>query len=269
MLSPSEITKDDIYSDESILSYFAKSKRIKNYSWISDNIVQFEIFTRKNSIISTELEVDPEQREEVDKFLSENIKKIDKATNKKRIFKLRMVILLIAIVMAMGHINLIKASKPYMTKEIKLEEDEAIAILKETWKPLAELDKENIKSREEFDKAFKRTMSKSMIDHLYEILADTDKSTNEEIKFKENVRVPTIYDVKISIKRAYIKSPKYEELDKESNIEELTIKESGKLDEDESWPRLKRTNTFIKNDDGNWILDSISGLTSIGYNNAE
>lgn len=58
-------------------------------------------------------------------------------------------------------------------------------------------------------------------------------------------------------------------LNKESNIEELTIKESGKLDEDGDWPRFKRTNAFIKSDDGNWILDSISGLTSIGYNNAE
>ncbi|MBM7870753.1 hypothetical protein JOC70_002247 [Clostridium pascui] len=33
-----------------------------------------------------------------------------------------------------------------MTKEIKLEEDEAIAILKKTWKPLIEIQKGNIKS---------------------------------------------------------------------------------------------------------------------------
>lgn len=109
MLLPSEITKDDMYSDESIRSYFAKSKRIKNYLWISDNIVQFEIFTRKNSIITTELEVNLEKREEVDEFLKKNIKKIDETTNKKRIFKLRIVILVIAIIMAMGHISLIKA----------------------------------------------------------------------------------------------------------------------------------------------------------------
>lgn len=259
-----EITKDDIYTGNSGISYFTKSKRIKNYTWISDNIVQFEVFTRKNSIVSKELEVDPEQREEVDKFLRENIKKIDKASNKKRIFKLRMVIVLIAIIMAIGHINLIKISKPYMTKEIKLEEDEAIAILKKTWKPLVELNKENINSREDFDKAFKETMSKSMIDDLYRILVDTSKSTDEKIKFYENVRIPTIYDTKMSIKRSYIKSPKYKELNKEVTIEELTIEESGKLDEDGPISHFKRTSTFIKNNDGNWILDRISGLESIG-----
>ncbi|MBM7870754.1 hypothetical protein JOC70_002248 [Clostridium pascui] len=102
-------TQNDIYSGDSGLSYFTKSKRIKNYSWISDNIVQFEIFTRKNSIITTELEVNLEKREEVDEFLKKNIKKIDEMTNKKRIFKLRIVILVIAIIMAMGHISLIKA----------------------------------------------------------------------------------------------------------------------------------------------------------------
>ncbi|WP_143331296.1 DUF5673 domain-containing protein [Clostridium peptidivorans] len=258
------ITKGGIYSGDSNISYFTKWSKIKNYSWISDNIVQFEVFTRKNSIVSKELEVNPEQREEVDKFLRENIKKIDKASNKKRIFKLRMIILLIAIIMAIGHINLIKASKPYMTKEIKLEEDEAIAILQKTWKPLAELNKENIKSREDFDKVFKETMSKSMIEDLYRILVDTSKSTDEKIKFYENVRIPTIYDTKMSIKRSYIKSPKYKELNKEVNNEELTIEESGKLDKDGPISHFKRTSTFIKNDAGNWILDKISGLESIG-----
>lgn len=257
-------TKNDIYSDESILSYFAKSKRIKNYSWTSDNIVEFEIFTRKNSIISTELEVDQEQREEVDKFLSENIKKIDKATNKKRIFKLRMITILIAIVMAIGHINLIKINKPYMTKQVNLNEDEAADILKKTWKPLIELEKEGVNSREDFHKAFRGTMSESMIEDLYEMLVDTDKSTDGKIKFYENVRIPTIYDTKISIKKSYIKSPKYKELSKEANmVEELIIEESGKLDEGGPLSSFKRESTFIKNDDGNWILDRIRGLESI------
>ncbi|WP_186429293.1 hypothetical protein [Clostridium sp. BSD9I1] len=92
-----------------------------------------------------------------------------------------------------------------MTKEIKLEEDEAIAILKKTWKPLIEIEKENIKS------------------------------------------------------------PKYKELSKEGNVvEELIIEESGKLDEGGPLSHFKRTSTFIKKDDGNWILDRISGLQSIG-----
>ena len=264
MLLPSEITKDDMYSDESILSYFAKSKRIKNYTWISDNIVQFEVFTRKNSIISTELEVEQEQREEVDKFLSENIKKIDKATNKKRIFKSRMITILIAIVMVIGHINLIKISKPYMTKQVNLNEDEAAAILKKTWKPLIELEKESINSRDEFDKVFKGTMNESMIEDLYRILVDTDKSTYGKIKFYEKVRIPTVYDTNISIKKSYIVSQRYKGENKEVNIEKLTIKESGKLNEDGPISSFKRESTFIKNDDGNWILDRISGLESIG-----
>lgn len=257
------IAEGGIYSGDSTVSTFTKWSKIKNYTWISDNVIQFENLTRKGSISNTELEVDSEQKEEVNRVLKHNLNEIDREVNERGSFKLKVLITLIAAVMIGVNANLIKISKPYMTQKIKLKEDETIAILKKTWKPLTALNKEKIKSREEFDKVFEETMSKSMIDELYEILVDTDKSTDKEIKFKGKVSIPTVYNTKMSIEKSYIKVPRYKEENKKVIIEELTIKELLEPYEDGS-TSFTRESTFIKNDNGEWILDSITGVQSIG-----
>ncbi|GAA0729341.1 hypothetical protein GCM10008905_29200 [Clostridium malenominatum] len=258
------ITKGGIYSGDSTSSHFTKWGRIKSYAWISDNKIQFELLGRENRVVNTELEVNEKPKEEVDKLLNEFINKKDKEINEKRNFKLKVSIALIAIIMAIGYVNLIKISKPYMVQEIKLSEDEAVAILKKTWKPLEEFNKEDIKSREDFNKVFEETMSKSMMDDLYEILVDTKKSKDGDIKFKEKLIVPTIYNTKMSIEKAYIKAPKYKDENKVVNIaEELIIEELGRSDENEPLSHSKKKSFYIKNPKGEWILNSITGLQSI------
>lgn len=253
------IAKGGIYSGDPKSSYFTKWSRIKNYTWISDNIIQFETLTRKGNVFTTELEVVSEQKEEVDKLLKDNLNKADREVNEKGNFKLKV---LIAVVMIVVNVSLIKISKPYMTKKIKLQEDEAILILKKTWKPLAELNKEKIKSREEFDKLFQETMTEPMIDELYGILVDTAKSEDENIKFKEKVHISTIYDTKMSIEKSYIKTSKYKEQSKRGNAEELIIEELERSEDNKPLNHFKRKSTFIENDNGNWVLDSITGLES-------
>ena len=257
------IAKGGIYSGDSTISYFTKWSKVKSYTWISDNVIQLETLTRKGSTSNTELEVNPEQREEVDKLLKDTLNEIDREANENRSFKLKIFIALMAALMIGVNVNLIKMSKPYMTKKIKLQENEAILILKKTWKPLADLNKEKIRSREEFDKLFEETMTKPMIEDLYEILVDEYKSSNGDIKFKEKVRVPTVYDTKMSIEKSYIKAPRYIEGNKKVITEELRIKELLEPYEDGS-TSFTRESTFIKNDNGEWILDSITGVTSIG-----
>ncbi|MEW9097126.1 MAG: DUF5673 domain-containing protein [Clostridiaceae bacterium] len=260
------ITEGGIYSGDIKYSYFSKWSQVKSYTWISDNKIEFQTLGRKNKIIKGELEVDEEQKEEVDKLLNEFINKKDKEINEKRNFRAITYVILIGIVISIGYINLIKISKPYMVKEIKLSEDQAIAILKKTWKPLEELDKEEIKSREDFHKVFEETMSKSMIDDLYEILVDTDKSKEGQIKFKEKLRIPTIYNTKMSIEKAYIKSPRYNEENKQDDVaEELIIEELDRSEENEPLAHSNKKSFFIKDHNGDWILNNITGLQSIGW----
>lgn len=257
------IAKGGIYSGDPNYSTFTKWSKVKSYTWISDNVIKFENLRRIGSAFNTELEVDSEQKEEVNRALKHNLNEIDREVNERGSFKLKVLITLIIAMMIGVNANLIKISKPYMTQKIKLKEDEATAILKKTWKPLTALNKEKIKSREEFDKLFEEIMTKSMIDDLYEILVDTDKSADKEIKFKEKVRIPTVYDTKMSIEKSYIKAPRYIEENKKVITEELRIKELLEPYEEGS-TSFTRESTFIKNDNGEWILDSITGVQSIG-----
>lgn len=258
------ITKGGIYSGNSSSSNFTKWNRIRNYTWISDNVVQLEFLGKENSIVNTDFEVDKNQKEEISELLKKQINKTDKASDEKGSFTLIISIVLIGVVTSVGHANLIKISKPYMITQTKLSQEESMTILKKTWKPLKEIDKENIKSREDFNKVFEKTMSKSMIDDLYRILVDKNKSVDGQIKFEENTLITTVYNTRVSIKKAYIKSPKYKDEIKQGNTEELTIEEAFRPYEDEPAYRFKRKSTFIKNNNGDWILNRISGLTSIG-----
>lgn len=256
--TPLGITKGGIYSGNVRSSNFTKWNRIRSYTWISDNVVQLELLGKGNKIVNTDLEVNKEQIEEINKLLKESINKTDSVVDKKRNSKIIVATALIGIIMTMGYINIIKISKPYMIKKVKLSEEEAITVLKNTWKPLEELHKENIKSKEDFYKTFEKTMSKSMIDDLYGILVDENTSKDGAIKFKENVIIPNPYNTKISILKSYMKLPKYEEKIKQANIiEELTIEEEFMQD------RFRRESTFIKNDNGDWILNRITGTESI------
>lgn len=257
------IAEGGIYSGDSTVSYFTKWSKVKNYTWISDNVIGFETLTRRGKIFNTELEVDLEQKEEVNRVLKHNLNEIDREVNERGSFKLKLLITLTIAVMVGLNANLIKISKPYMTHKIKLKEGEAILILKKTWKPLAELSKENIKSRGKFDKLFQETMTKPMIDELYEILVDRDKSTYGDIKFKEKVRIPTVYDTKMSIEKSYIKAPRYIEGNNQVITEELIIKELLEPYEDGS-TSFTRKSTFIKNNNDEWILDSTTGVQSLG-----
>lgn len=70
------IAKGGIYSDvNSKFSHFTKWDKIKSYKWISDNVIRFETLMGKDSISNIELEVNSEQKEEVDKFLKEKLLK--------------------------------------------------------------------------------------------------------------------------------------------------------------------------------------------------
>lgn len=258
------VTKGGVYSGNCNSSNFTRWNRIRNYTWISDNVVQFEFLGKENRIVNTDLEVDRNHKEEINEILRRHINKADKASDEKRNFTLIISIVLIGVVMSIGHANLIKISKPYMITQTKVSEEESMTILKKTWKPLKEIDKKSIKSMEDFNKVFEKTMSKSMIDDLYRILVDKDKSVDGQIKFKENTLITTVYNTRVSIKKSYMKSPKYKDEIKQGNIEELTIEEAFRPYEDDPSSRFKRKSTFIKNDNGDWILNRISGLTSIG-----
>ncbi|MBE6066785.1 MAG: hypothetical protein E7211_03650 [Clostridium lundense] len=258
------IAEGGVYSGDSTVSYFTKWSKVKNYTWISDDVIRLETLTRRGKIFNTELEVDSEQKQEVNRVLKHNLNEIDREVNERGSFNLKVLITLTIAVMVGLNANLIKISKPYMTQKIKLKEGEAISILKKTWKPLAELSKENIKSRGEFDKLFQETMTKPMIDELYVVLVDEDKSTDGDIKFKQKLHIPNVYDTKMSIEESYIKAPRYKEENKQVITEELIMQELYSSDKDGLTSSFTRESTFIKNDNGSWVLDSVTGLQSIG-----
>lgn len=68
------IAKGGIYFEvDSKFSHFTKWDKIKSYTWISDNVIEFETIGRKGSIYNIELEVNSEQKEKVDKLLKEKL----------------------------------------------------------------------------------------------------------------------------------------------------------------------------------------------------
>ncbi|MBU5483785.1 hypothetical protein KQI86_05535 [Clostridium sp. MSJ-11] len=104
------VTKGGTYSSTSNSCRFIKWNKIKSYTWISENKIQLETLGRRNKIIERELEVDEEQKEEVDKLLNEFINKKDNEINEKRNFRAIAYVVLIGIVMFIGYANLIRIS---------------------------------------------------------------------------------------------------------------------------------------------------------------
>lgn len=257
------ITKGGIYSGDSKYSTFTKWNKIKNCAWLSDDTLQIESITRKNKTLTTELKLNLEQKEEVNIILREKLNDKHELISAKKNLILRTAVILVAILIIIGHVNLVKISKPYMAQKINIKKNEAEAVLKKTWKPLVELDKQDIKSKEDFDNVFKETMTEHMIYQLYTSLTNKFKSTEEEIIFQENTKVPTIYDKNMFVEKSYIKAQKYKNKNKEVILEKLIIEEVGRDEEDEELERFKRESTFIKNNNDEWILDSITGVQSI------
>ncbi|MCY6372210.1 hypothetical protein [Clostridium ganghwense] len=158
--------------------------------------------------------------------------------------------------------NRVRHIKQTAAEQIEFNINEASNILKETWKPLKNLNNDLTKnntnnyivSKEEFIKILENRRNKEIAVNIASNLLE--KSEDGKFNIKHNIFIPTIYDDEVSIKKAYIK--KYTYLDKE----ELVIEESGKY---ERWGQFDRKNIYEKSDKGMWALKSISGVMNYGW----
>lgn len=107
----SGVAKGGIYSGDSKSSHFTKWSRIKSYTWISDNVIQFELLGRENRIVNTEFKIDTRGKEEVDNLLNEFIGKKSNEINKERKLRAIVLIVFIGILMFIGYGNLIRIGK--------------------------------------------------------------------------------------------------------------------------------------------------------------
>lgn len=77
--------------------------------------------------------------------------------------------------------------------------------------------------------------------------------------------IPTIYDKGVFIEKAYIKESIFSDEYSYRNKVELIIVENSN-EKITGWAKgFKRTNIFMKNGEGEWILTGISGTVSYGW----
>lgn len=164
--------------------------------------------------------------------------------------------------------NLIRLPIPY---NVKFDKSEAEVMLRETYMPLEDfvrtgiptedeellLVPDDVKDEEDFIKLFDKQINDFVVKNFFEDLI-IEKEGNLYIDRK--VYIPTIYQKDSLVTKSYIR--KYTRslysfiLGRDENTEErLVIKEKWKITGE--W--FRRSNYFIKNNDGEWVLRYFNG----------
>ena len=109
---------------------------------------------------------------------------------------------------------------------------------------------------------------------LYSSMAKYDKDS--KMVFDENgyvifrdltdkLYIPTIFDPRIKVVKAYIEERIFEEKYSYRNIREIRIFEESSGEEDDVFDGFHRTSIFKMNGDGIWILTNIYGTNSYSF----
>lgn len=182
--------------------------------------------------------------------------------------KVMRVIMIFALILNIANL----ATRPISHKE-KFDKSIAEEILKEAYLPLIDFVKagtpvedeelllvpKDIRSKNDFIKLFDNKIdnkSKQVEDFFEELVIEKQ----DVLYIDKRVYIPTIYDEDGTLTNSYIKKYKsslYSRLLGENKIlkEELIIKEKWKISGE------RRTNTFVMNENGQWVLDGFSGTS--------
>lgn len=178
------------------------------------------------------------------------------------------------IIMIISFVFLI--SNIHMSEKVKIDKLEADKLLKEVYKPLEDFNEDLIATEdvkllsapsyitceEDFLNLFNKKMKDDIPKGFYE-----DLIIEEDGKFyvDASAYIPNIYTENGQVTVAYIKKTKrlfhnvfgrrYED------VEKLKITETWRI----SGETHRRSNYFIKNENGEWILDYFNGTSHYGY----
>jgi len=165
---------------------------------------------------------------------------------------------------------LFNASTLQITSKVEFDKLEAEELLKESYKPLVDLVKvltptedeglllvpTYIRTEKDFINLFNKKMEVSMLERFYE---DLVIEKNERLYINSLVYIPTVYDENSKVTEAYIRKKRSIFsiiLDKKDDEDEkLIIKETWMITG--TWS--KRSNYYIKNEHGEWVLDYFNG----------
>lgn len=171
--------------------------------------------------------------------------------------------------------------KPINTEIVELDILEADIIMKKAWKPVYEMTNKELETRplhdiytkqEFFDSYDFSVMSESVREDIFETIVDMDeqgvvRDDKGRIVFGEGniiAYIPTIYSDNVHIDKAYIKTSIYEEKYSFMDKTELIIRERDNS-KNIIIDGFNRTSTFVKNENDEWILDTINGTLSISW----
>lgn len=164
---------------------------------------------------------------------------------------------------------------------VEIDPSEAVEVLREVYMPLEEFVKSGIpvedkrllkaplevENRSDFIKLFENKMQNKMSDDIFENLIIEKE---DQLYIDKEIYIPTLYSKNSIITKSYIKKRKdslYSYISGRSynKKEELIIK--GKYEIDEEWSKLDHL--FIKDKNGNWILQISSGTVMQGFVNPD
>lgn len=193
-----------------------------------------------------------------------------RGNNLKNRQKLMKVIMFFIVIINIANL----ATMPIIYKD-KFDKSVAEEILKETFWPLIGfvragspveieellLSPVDIRSENDFIKLFENKIDNKnkLVDGFFKDLVIEKQG---DLYIDKRVYIPTIFDENGSLTNSYIKKYKsslYSQLLGENEIlkEELIIKEKWKI----SGEWYKRTNYFVMNENGQWVLDYFTGTT--------
>lgn len=169
--------------------------------------------------------------------------------------------------------------KPVNIEKTSLDLSSADKIMRRAWKPVNDMTNSELETRpnidiytkEEFFNNYDFTyMNERVKEDIFETIVDMDenrvvKDNEGRIVFGENnfiAYIPTIFDEGVYIHKAYIKKKVYQEEYSSLNSIELVIEERSN-EQITNWASgFRRSCTFIKNENDEWILDKIEGTMS-------
>lgn len=164
-----------------------------------------------------------------------------------------------------------------LSEKIELNKDEAMEILKETYKPLEAFAESlsistdgeklvlpnTIESEQDFINLFSETMRESTPKSIYKKV-----NTEKGISFMDSsTYIPSIYTQHGKVTEAYIiKKKKLIDFirNKSKTTDKVIIKESWTISGDKN----KRTNYYIRGEQEEWLLDYFDGIVSYGFADA-
>ncbi len=169
-------------------------------------------------------------------------------------------------------ICIITINNTFNIKKIEINKLQAEKLLKETYKPLEDFNKSlittendklllvpnNIKCEEDFFNLFNKKIENSQLKEFYK---DLIIEKNGKLYVNSLAYIPSIYTENGEVTKAYIKKTNKIFSHYRYENEELIIKETWTVTGDIN----KRSNYFVKDQSGEWILDHFNGTSYYGF----